>query len=93
MYLTSKLSGNPTPIHKHEEVEVLLETYFTQLEDSLNRIKEVNLNISSTKEFLQITLDSVRNRMMYIELRLQMGLIKFIYFRYIINSIRYIYFI
>jgi magnesium transporter len=74
MYLTTfHNTGNERPVTKHEEVEMLLETYYTQLEDNLNRIREVIMNIKSTKEFLQITLDSVRNRMMYIELRLNIG--------------------
>ena len=68
MYLTDKSHNTPRQKESHDEVEVLLETYVSQFEDYQNRIKELIFGIKSTQDFLNITLDTVRNRMMQVEL-------------------------
>lgn len=74
MYLTQKkVNQRPRMVMEHEEIEMLLETYYSSLEDSLNRIKETNHAIKSTQDFLNISLDSIRNRMMQVDLRLSIG--------------------
>lgn len=73
MYLTNKYHLKPIRIDQHEEVEMLLETYYSQLEDTMNRTKEDIQKIKSTQDFLSVTLDSVRNRMMQVELKLSIG--------------------
>ncbi|KAL0477497.1 mitochondrial inner membrane magnesium transporter [Acrasis kona] len=74
MYLSEKmLYGKSREVNKHEEVEMLLENYYTQLEDILNRIEELKSDIQSTQEFIEICLDSIRNRMIQLELRLSIA--------------------
>jgi magnesium transporter len=70
MYLTNKTKGVANNAQDHEEVEMLLETYFSQFEDCMNRTKEIILGIKSTQDFLSVSLDSVRNKMMQVELKL-----------------------
>jgi hypothetical protein len=42
MYLTEKLVHNkPRAKEQHEEIELLLETYYTTLEDMMTRISEL----------------------------------------------------
>jgi magnesium transporter len=73
MYLTESSKGTPREIESHDEVEMLLETFYSQFEDCLNRIKELISSIKSTQDFLNITLDSIRNRMMQFEITMAMG--------------------
>lgn len=73
MYLTERGMGKLRPMSKHEEVEMLLENYDAQIEDILNRIEELDGKITSTQEFLNISLDSVRNRMMRLDIMLSMA--------------------
>eukprot|EP01080_Neovahlkampfia_damariscottae_P009531 gene9531-1737_t len=73
MYLTDFSLGKPRKIDSHDEVEMLLETFYSQFEDCLNRTKELISSIKSTQDFLNITLDSVRNRMMQFEITMSMG--------------------
>lgn len=71
MYLTEALVWHrPRSVDKHEEIEMLLETYLTQLEDVLNRIEELKSDINSTQDFLEICLDAVRNRMIEYDLKM-----------------------
>lgn len=71
MYLTDTyILNRPRAIDNHEEIEMLLETYYTQLEDILNRIEELRNDINSTQDFLEICLDSIRNRMIEYDLRM-----------------------
>lgn len=53
---------------------MLLETYYTALEDVITRIQELNNDINSTQEFQQISLDTTRNRMMFLELRIAIAM-------------------
>ena len=57
MYLTDFSKGKPRKIDSHDEVEMLLETFYSQFEDCLNSTKELISSIKSTQDFLNITLD------------------------------------
>lgn len=54
---------------------MLLETYYTALEDVITRIHELYNDINSTQEFQQISLDTTRNRIMLLELRLAIAML------------------
>ena len=41
MYLSDKIRGRPRSVEQHQELEMLLETYFTRLEDTIARFKEI----------------------------------------------------
>jgi magnesium transporter len=71
MYLTETFVHNkPRSVDNHEEIEMLLETYYTQLEDVINRIEELKNDMNSTQEFLEICLDAMRNRIIEYELKM-----------------------
>jgi magnesium transporter len=57
----------------HDEAEMLLETYLKQTEEVLARIDQVDEDITSTEDIINISLDSQRNEMLLLELRLTMG--------------------
>ncbi|KAI9298388.1 Mg2+ transporter protein [Neoconidiobolus thromboides FSU 785] len=69
MYLTSKLKGEPRSIHQHEEIEMLLETYCKQIEEIANIISQLSNNVKSTEDIVNIILDSQRNSLLLLELR------------------------
>jgi magnesium transporter len=74
MYLTDKEQmGTPRPINQHEEIELLLENYLKQIDEIENETSEVLSNIKTTEDIINITLDSQRNRVMLLELKLTMG--------------------
>eukprot|EP01027_Heterolobosea_sp_BB2_P017891 GEZU01025298.1.p1 GENE.GEZU01025298.1~~GEZU01025298.1.p1 ORF type:complete len:413 (+),score=83.41 GEZU01025298.1:86-1324(+) len=74
MYLTVKAQfGHRRMIDQHEEIEMLLETYSKQFEDILHRITDLKSSIQSTQDFLTINLDSTRNTMLKLELKLTMA--------------------
>lgn len=53
---------------------MLLETYYTTLEDTLTRTSEVLDEIQSTQEFQNISLNTLRNRMLLYELNITIGI-------------------
>ncbi|EEB06596.1 magnesium ion transporter Mrs2 [Schizosaccharomyces japonicus yFS275] len=71
MYLTEKLkNGKSRPMHKHEEVELLLETYYKQVEEIVQRADSLSSSIKHTEEVCNIVLDANRNALMIYDLKL-----------------------
>ncbi|EFC45487.1 predicted protein, partial [Naegleria gruberi] len=71
MYLSEKVAnGKPRDIDKHEEIEMLLETYQNRVENVINSIDDMREDLDDTQEFLEVCLDSIRNKMMQMELQL-----------------------
>jgi len=71
MYLTEKIvNQQPRDIDKHEEIEMLLETYQNRVENVINSTDDMREDLDDTQEFLEVCLDSIRNRMMQMELKL-----------------------
>jgi len=74
MYLTLKaITGYPRRKNQHEEIELLLENYLRQIEQLQGLIKELRESISVTEDYVNIQLDSKRNRMMRYNLILTIG--------------------
>lgn len=73
MYLTDNKKGKIRNPNDHEEVELLLEAYYSQTEEIMNRVKELVHDIQSTQDYLNVCLDSQRNRMIRLELKLIMA--------------------
>ena len=74
MYLTDReQTGVPRPINQHEEVELLLENYLKQIDEIEHETSELISNIKTTEDIINITLDSQRNRVLLLELKLTMG--------------------
>jgi len=74
MYLTVKATtGHSRRVDQHEEVEILLETYIRQIGNIVSEITQLQHEIVATDEFLTIQLDSVRNKIMRLNLILSIG--------------------
>ncbi|KAI8869846.1 Mg2+ transporter protein, partial [Ramicandelaber brevisporus] len=69
MYLTAKELGISRSIDDHEEVELLLETYLKQVEEIANSTSTLIQNMRSTEDIVNIILDSQRNSLLLLELR------------------------
>ncbi|PVV01935.1 hypothetical protein BB560_003627 [Smittium megazygosporum] len=70
MYLTNKKSGVSQPIDSHDEVELILETYLKQVEEVANQVESTSSQLKLTEDVVNIILDSQRNSLMLLEIRL-----------------------
>ncbi|PVU93711.1 hypothetical protein BB559_003192 [Furculomyces boomerangus] len=70
MYLTKKMEGNPQPTESHEEIELLLEAYLKQVEEIANQVESISSQLKTTEDVVNIILDSQRNSLMLLEIRL-----------------------
>lgn len=75
MYLSEKALGKPREEHDHAEVEMLLETYYNQIDEIVQRTGSTMSNIKTTEEIINIILDSNRNQLMLLGLRFSIGLL------------------
>ena len=57
----------------HQELELLLESYFADLEEIEAEIKTFKEMIEDTNQFISAHLDSVRNKMIRMSLFMEMG--------------------
>ncbi|KCV69166.1 hypothetical protein H696_04580 [Fonticula alba] len=74
MYLTVRAqSGKAQPVDVHEDVEFMFEFYTKQIEELANAVTEMISNIRSTQSIVRIELDSQRNSLLLLELRLAIG--------------------
>ncbi|KAI0088905.1 Mg2+ transporter protein cora-like protein [Irpex rosettiformis] len=77
MYLTDKKCGTPRPLNDHEDVEMLLESFAKQVEEIVNEAENIQNNVQSTQEIVELILDSNRNALLALDLKvsiLTMGL-------------------
>ncbi|MED6182066.1 Magnesium transporter MRS2-I, variant 2 [Stylosanthes scabra] len=56
-----------------EELEMLLEAYFTQIDGTLNKLNTLREYIDDTEDYINIQLDSHRNQLIQLELFLSSG--------------------
>ena len=65
MYLTHRATtGFRRPLHAHDELEMLLESYAKHVDDLLSRTRLLNKNVGHSEKLAAINLDCVRNRIM-----------------------------
>lgn len=69
MYLTDKLNGNPRKLSDHEDLEVLLESFAKQVEEIVNEAENIQSNVQSTQEIVELVLDSNRNALLALDLK------------------------
>ncbi|CAL1708609.1 unnamed protein product [Somion occarium] len=77
MYLTDKKTGNRRATDDHDELEVLLESFAKQVEEIVNEAENMQSNVQSTQEIVELILDSNRNELLALDLKvsiLTMGL-------------------
>ncbi|KAJ2477637.1 magnesium ion transporter [Coemansia sp. RSA 2131] len=70
MYLTQKLHGSARARDDHEDVELMMETYLKQVEEIVNHIESVSSHVRTTEDVVNIILDSQRNSLLLLEIRL-----------------------
>ncbi|AED91431.1 Mg2+ transporter protein CorA-like/Zinc transport protein ZntB [Arabidopsis suecica] len=56
-----------------EELEMLLEAYFMQIDSTLNKLTELREYIDDTEDYINIQLDNHRNQLIQLELMLSAG--------------------
>lgn len=69
MYLTDKLNNVPRAIHDHEDLELLLESFSKQVEEIVNEAENIEANVQSTQEIVELILDSNRNALLTLDLK------------------------
>ncbi|PNX76444.1 magnesium transporter MRS2-i-like protein, partial [Trifolium pratense] len=60
-----------------EELEMLLEAYFIQIDGTLNKLTTVREYIDDTEDYINIQLDNHRNQLIQLELFLSSGTVCF----------------
>ncbi|KAH0834723.1 hypothetical protein J3R83DRAFT_10273 [Lanmaoa asiatica] len=73
MYLTDKKNGSPRDMHEHDELEVLLEFFSKQVEEIVNEAENIETNVQSTQEIVELILDSNRNALLALDLKVSIG--------------------
>ncbi|GAV55063.1 hypothetical protein ZYGR_0AS03860 [Zygosaccharomyces rouxii] len=73
MYLNDKLRGYLRAKDDHAEIEMLLETYYTHVDEIVQTVEGTISNTKTTEEIINIVLDSNRNQLMLLGIRFAMG--------------------
>ncbi|KAJ7676465.1 Mg2+ transporter protein cora-like protein [Mycena rosella] len=69
MYLTDKKNDIVREEDDHEELEVLLESFSKQVEEIVNETDNIETNVQSTQEIVELILDSNRNSLLALDLK------------------------
>ncbi|ESK96392.1 inner membrane magnesium transporter mrs2 [Moniliophthora roreri MCA 2997] len=69
MYLSDKKNGITRNLRDHEELEVLLETFSKQVEEIVSEVGNIENNVQSTQEIVELILDSNRNALLGLDLQ------------------------
>ncbi|KAH9166512.1 Mg2+ transporter protein cora-like protein [Lactarius sanguifluus] len=73
MYLTDRKNDVPRQLSDHEELELLLETFSKQVEEMVNEAENIHGNVQSTQEIVELILDSNRNALLALDLKVSIG--------------------
>ncbi|KIJ63040.1 hypothetical protein HYDPIDRAFT_176130 [Hydnomerulius pinastri MD-312] len=73
MYLTDKKKGVFRDMHEHDELENLLEFFAKQVEEIVNEAENIETNVQSTQEIVELILDSNRNALLALDLKVSIG--------------------
>ncbi|EJD54666.1 cora-domain-containing protein [Auricularia subglabra TFB-10046 SS5] len=69
MYLTDKIVRRDHNMQDHEELEVLLESFSKQVEEIVTESDSAMSNVTSTQEIVDLILDSNRNALLTLDLK------------------------
>lgn len=69
MYLTDKKNNIFRELDDHEDLEVLLESFSKQVEEIVNETENIETNVQSTQEIVELILDSNRNSLLALDLK------------------------
>ncbi|KAI0253371.1 Mg2+ transporter protein cora-like protein [Lactifluus subvellereus] len=73
MYLTDRKNDVHRQLSDHEELELLLETFSKQVEEMVNEAENIHGNVQSTQEIVELILDSNRNALLALDLKVSIG--------------------
>ncbi|KAJ4479372.1 Mg2+ transporter protein cora-like protein [Lentinula aciculospora] len=73
MYLTDKRNGVEHNPLDHEELELLLESFSKQVEEIVNEVENLEANVQSTQEIVELILDSNRNALLALDLQVSIA--------------------
>ncbi|QRW10600.1 CorA-like magnesium transporter protein [Ceratobasidium sp. AG-Ba] len=73
MYLTDAKLGVERNLQDHEDLEVLLESFDKQVEEIVNEAETTISNVQSTQEIVELILDSNRNALLALDLKVSIG--------------------
>ncbi|TRM60357.1 hypothetical protein BD626DRAFT_505084 [Schizophyllum amplum] len=73
MYLTDKRNNYARPAEDHEEVEFILESFSKQVEEIVNEAQNMQNNVQSTQEIVELILDSNRNALLTLDLKVSIA--------------------
>ncbi|KAF8067752.1 cora-domain-containing protein [Lyophyllum atratum] len=73
MYLTDKKNSIIRELQDHEELEVLLESFTKQVEEIVNEAENIQSNVQSTQEIVELILDSNRNALLALDLQVSIA--------------------
>ncbi|PVH14313.1 uncharacterized protein CXQ87_002441 [Candidozyma duobushaemuli] len=75
LYLTEIEQGRPRTSFNHQEVELLLESYYTTIDEIIQTTKNLISQIKTSEEIIKFVLDANRNDLMLLGLRFSIGLL------------------
>ncbi|KAH8817662.1 Mg2+ transporter protein cora-like protein [Flagelloscypha sp. PMI_526] len=73
MYLSDKKNGVVRESSDHQELEILLESFEKQVEEIVNEAENMQTNVQSTQEIVELILDSNRNQLLALDLKISMA--------------------
>jgi len=73
MYLTDKKNHVVRGARDHEELETLLESIEKQVEEIVNEAEAMEANVQSTQEIVELILDSNRNALLTLDLKVSIA--------------------
>lgn len=75
MYLTEILQGKRRQSFNHQEVELLLESYYATIDEIIQTVDNLISQIKTSEEIIRFVLDSNRNDLMLLGLKFSIGLL------------------
>lgn len=75
LYLTETHEGRPRQSFNHQEIELLLESYYTTIDEIVQTSQNLISQIKTSEEIIKFVLDANRNDLMLLGLRFSIGLL------------------
>lgn len=78
MYISQDITGHELDNDvedNHSEIEMLIETYYTRIDEIVQRVEAALSNVKTTEEIINIILDSNRNQLMLLGIKFGIGML------------------
>lgn len=75
LYLTEILHGMCRRSHNHQEIELLLESYYAAVDEIIQTVEDLSSQIKTSEEMIRFVLDANRNELMLLGLKFSIGLL------------------